>query len=68
MLDLGIVSAILADNTFEQAIDFVAANGFKCIEIMCWPAGNADARRYAGVTHIDVEALTQKKLTISNNM
>jgi len=62
MLDLGIVSAILADNTFEQAIDFVAANGFKCIEIMCWPAGNADARRYAGVTHIDVESLTAEKV------
>ncbi|MDI9864496.1 sugar phosphate isomerase/epimerase family protein [Flectobacillus sp. DC10W] len=62
MLDLGIVSAILADNTFEQAIDFVAANGFKCIEIMCWPAGNADARRYAGVTHIDVESLTPEKI------
>ena len=56
MLDLGFVSAILADNSFEEVIDFAAANNFKCVEMMCWPKGKAE-RRYAGVTHIDVNAL-----------
>ena len=60
MLDLGFVSAILADRSFEETIDFAAANGFRCVEIMCWPKGKAE-RRYAGVTHIDVGTLTQAR-------
>ncbi len=27
--------------------------GYDCVEVMCWPLGKS-ARRYAGVTHIDV--------------
>ena len=27
------------------------------LEIACWPAGGGEKRRYAGVTHIDVDAL-----------
>ncbi len=53
---LGFVSAILADQTFEQILAFAAEAGFSSVEIMCWPPGRAD-RRYAGVTHIDVTAL-----------
>ncbi|MFM7193756.1 MAG: sugar phosphate isomerase/epimerase, partial [Bacteroidota bacterium] len=60
MLDLGFVSAILADRSFEETIDFAAANGFRCVEIMCWPKGRAE-RRYAGVTHIDVATLTSAR-------
>ena len=55
MLKLGFVSAILADYDFEHVIDFASAHGFSCVEIMCWPSDNTDARRYAGVMHIDVE-------------
>ena len=54
MLDLGFVSAILADSSFEEVIDFASAEHFKCVEIMCWPRGEAE-RRYAGITHIDVD-------------
>ncbi len=57
MLKLGFVSAILADNSFEEVIDFAAAQRFSCVEVMCWPSDNADSRRYAGVSHIDVNAL-----------
>jgi sugar phosphate isomerase/epimerase len=62
MLDLGFVSAILAEKSFEKVIEFAAQNGFKCVEIMCWPKGKAE-RRYAGVTHIDVDELDDKKVT-----
>ncbi len=55
MLKLGFVSAILADFGYEHVIDFAANHGFSCVEIMCWPTHNADARRYAGVTHIDAD-------------
>ncbi len=61
MLDLGFVSAILADKSFEDVIDFVSENNFKCVEIMCWPKGKAE-RRYAGVTHIDVDDLNESKV------
>jgi sugar phosphate isomerase/epimerase len=54
MLDLGFVSAILAERSLEDTLAFAAQNGFKCIEVMCWPVGKAE-RRYAGVTHIDVD-------------
>jgi sugar phosphate isomerase/epimerase len=57
MLQLGFVSAILADKSFEEVIDFASAHGFACVELMCWPKGGADQRRYAGVTHIDVDNL-----------
>ena len=53
---LGFVSAILADLPFEEVINIAAENGYDCVEILCWPKGKAE-RRYAGVTHIDVNSL-----------
>lgn len=55
-MKLGFVSAILAERSFDEVIAFAAKKGFSCVEIMCWPKGKAE-RRYAGVTHIDVDAL-----------
>jgi sugar phosphate isomerase/epimerase len=52
-MQLGFVSAILADLPLEQVLAFAADEGFACVEIMCWPPGKAD-RKYAGVTHLDV--------------
>ncbi len=57
-MQFGFQSAILADLSFEQVIDFAADNGFDCVEIMCWPPGVAD-RKYAGVTHLDVSNFTE---------
>ena len=51
-MKLGFVSAILSDLSLQQVMQFAAAEGFDCVELMCWPAGKAD-RRYAGVTHLD---------------
>lgn len=61
MLDLGFVSAILADKSFEEVIEFAAVNRFRCVEMMCWPVGKAE-RRYAGVTHINVDELNDEKV------
>jgi sugar phosphate isomerase/epimerase len=52
-MKLGFMSAILPELNLEQVLDFAAGEGFRCVEIMCWPKGKAE-RRYAGVTHIDV--------------
>jgi len=56
-MQLGFVSAILPDLAPEEVLAFAAAEGFGCVELMCWPRGKAD-RRYAGVTHLDVEGFT----------
>jgi sugar phosphate isomerase/epimerase len=61
MIKLGFVSAILADLTFEEVISFAARTGYSCVEIMCWPLGKAE-RRYAGITHIDVAKLSDKRI------
>jgi len=59
-MQLGFVTAILADRSLEQVTKFAAAAGFECLEIMCWPRGKAE-RRYAGVTHLDVEGFSKGK-------
>jgi len=56
-MKLGFVSAILAELSLEEVLAFASESGFGVVELMCWPAGKAE-RRYAGVTHIDVAALT----------
>jgi sugar phosphate isomerase/epimerase len=57
MMKLGFVSAILPDLTLNEVATFAAANGYDCVELMCWPKGKAE-RRYAGVTHVDVVGFT----------
>lgn len=59
-MKLGIVSAIFDQSDFEEMIDIVAANGLECVEVACWPQGKGE-RRYAGVSHIDVIDLDDKK-------
>jgi sugar phosphate isomerase/epimerase len=56
---LGFVSAILPELQLEEVLAFASAEGFECVELMCWPPGKAD-RRYAGVTHVDVTTLDDR--------
>lgn len=60
-MKLGLVSAIMEDYSFEEMIDFASENGLECVEVACWPQGKGE-RRYAGVTHIDVDTLTEDKI------
>ncbi len=57
MLQLGLVSAILSDFRIDHVFRFAAEHRFRCLELMCWPSGGGDNRRYAGVTHVDVDQL-----------
>jgi len=57
-MKLGFVSAILAEYSFEELIDTASRLGFKCVEVACWPRGESE-RRYAGISHIDVQNLTE---------
>ena len=53
-MKIGFVSAILDQSNFEDMMDIAADLGYQCVEVACWPKGKAE-RRYAGVSHIDVE-------------
>ncbi len=58
-MQLGLVSAILPEQPFDEVCSIAAAEGYDCVEVMCWPPGKAE-RRYAGVTHIDVAGLDDR--------
>lgn len=60
-MKLGFVSAILDQSNFEEMIDKASELGFSCVEVACWPQGKAE-RRYAGVSHINVDDLDDKKV------
>ena len=62
MLDLGFVSAILPNKNLDEVLAFAQKEQFACVEVMCWPSENADTRRYAGVSHISVDALSHDEL------
>lgn len=57
-MKMGFVSAILEGWAFEEMIDAAAELGFQCVEAACWPQGKSE-RRYAGVSHIDVERVLE---------
>ncbi|MBR4039746.1 MAG: sugar phosphate isomerase/epimerase [Clostridia bacterium] len=60
-MKLGFVSAILDGWTFEEMIYTASEMGYSCVEVACWPCGKAE-RRYAGVSHINVDELTDEKV------
>lgn len=60
-MKLGLLSAILAEKSFRQTVDICEQIGFEALEVACWPK-QAAQRRYAGVTHLDVNRLSPAQL------
>lgn len=60
-MKLGFVSAILPELPLREVLQTAARLGYDCVEVMCWPVGKAE-RRYAGVTHINVEELNDESI------
>ncbi|MGB8251994.1 MAG: sugar phosphate isomerase/epimerase [Anaerolineaceae bacterium] len=60
-MKLGLFSAAFPQYTLDQFSDWAANNGFEAIELACWPHEKA-ARRYAGVTTLDVETITKAEV------
>jgi sugar phosphate isomerase/epimerase len=54
---LGLLTAAFPDLTLDEVCGWAAASDFEMVEVACWPSGGGERRRYAGVTHIDVESL-----------
>jgi sugar phosphate isomerase/epimerase len=55
-MKLGLLTAAFPDLSLEQVAEWASSEGFETLEVACWPASSGERRRYAGVTHIDVEA------------
>ena len=60
-MKLGLLTAAFPTLTLDEIADWASDNGFETLEVACWPAGEGVARRYAGVCHIDVDALDDAK-------
>lgn len=64
MLQLGFASAILPNKTLSEVLNFAHEKEFECVEIMCWPSVNEDTRRYAGVSHISVDSMSDSEFIV----
>ena len=59
-MKLGLLTAALPGMTLPEVAKWAAGSGYQMLEVACWPKGKSE-RRYAGVTHIDVESLDAAK-------
>ena len=53
---LGLLTAAFPHRSLAEVAEWAAVHEFEMLEVACWPAAGGERRRYAGVTHIDVEA------------
>jgi sugar phosphate isomerase/epimerase len=56
-MKLGILTAAFPDLTLDEVAGWAVGEGFEMLEVACWPSSGGEKRRYAGVSHIDVENL-----------
>ena len=56
-MKLGLLTAAFPRLSLADVADWAAGNGFQALEVASWPAAGGERRRYAGVSHIDVDAL-----------
>ncbi len=54
-MKLGLLTAAFPDLTLDEVAGWASAEGFEMLEVACWPSSGGEKRRYAGVSHIDVE-------------
>lgn len=63
-MKLGFLTVPFGDLSLEEVATWAKKRGFDALEIACWPAESDDARRYAGVCHIDVDTLDEERAGI----
>ena len=59
-MKLGLLTAAFPDLALEEVARWAHDTGFEALEVACWPASGGERRRYAGVSHIDVESFDAK--------
>jgi sugar phosphate isomerase/epimerase len=57
---LGFITAPFGDRSLAEVADYAVSAGYDLLEVCCWPPASGDARRYAGVTHVDVTSLDEQ--------
>ena len=62
-MKIGLLTAAFPSLSLEQLATWASDYGFEMLEIACWPASQEKERKYAGVSHIDVESLTPANVT-----
>ncbi len=60
-MKLGLLTSILPSLNFRQVVDFCAQIGITSLEVACWPKQKAE-RRYSGVTHLDINNLSDEEI------
>jgi sugar phosphate isomerase/epimerase len=63
-MQLGFVSAILPDLSLDEVLTFAACTGYRCVEIMCWPAGKAERRGSREKAFIECKGLHPENASI----
>jgi len=58
-MKLGLLTAPLPNLSLLDIASWAASEGFEALEVCCWPESAGATRRYAGITHIVVDGLTQ---------
>ncbi|HKV88789.1 MAG TPA: sugar phosphate isomerase/epimerase [Candidatus Dormibacteraeota bacterium] len=61
-MKLGLLTAAFSGLSLEDVARWAHENGFGALEIACWPSAGSERRRYAGVSHIDVESFDPKQV------
>jgi sugar phosphate isomerase/epimerase len=59
---LGLLTAAFPELTLDEVAAWAAGAGYEALEIACWPSAGGERRRYAGVSHVDVEALEPERV------
>ncbi len=54
-MKLGLLTAAFPSLSLDEVARWAEENGFEALEIACWPSAGGERRRYAGVSHVDVE-------------
>ncbi|MGI9606828.1 MAG: sugar phosphate isomerase/epimerase family protein [Acidimicrobiales bacterium] len=60
-MKLGLLTAPFPETPLNDVADWSAANGFSMLEVCCWPSQTGETRRYGGITHIDVDDLSEMR-------
>jgi sugar phosphate isomerase/epimerase len=60
-MKLGLLTVPFGSWSLDDVADWAAANGYPTLEVAAWPRSSGDARRYAGVCHLDVDDLSDTR-------
>lgn len=58
-MKLGLLTSPFEDTPLINVARWAASAGYEQLEVACWPRAGAEARRYAGTSHLPIEDMTE---------